>query len=210
MKALSFKQPWAWAILFAGKRIENRVRKDGYRPSYCSHRGPLVIHASAHETARFYDESAAWIFGRVGIEVPAQNSRLMQRGAFIGVCEVIGDVNPDGGRTGAAVDLRWHMKGSYGLVLSEDVAPIDAFPFKGMLGLYDVPAEVEEAASRALGRAKVRCHGCGRPPASVDDFDAFRLREVHSCHAGCRCHRVCWGVASRGCRDLAVRKAGGA
>jgi hypothetical protein len=40
MKALTVKQPWAWAILYAGKDIENR----GWRTHY---RGPLVIHAGA-------------------------------------------------------------------------------------------------------------------------------------------------------------------
>jgi hypothetical protein len=39
MKALSVCQPWAWAIVFGRKRIENR-----WRPT--RHRGPLIIHAS--------------------------------------------------------------------------------------------------------------------------------------------------------------------
>lgn len=39
MKALSLKQPWAEAILFLGKDIENRVWST-------HHRGPLVIHCS--------------------------------------------------------------------------------------------------------------------------------------------------------------------
>jgi hypothetical protein len=29
MMALSVRQPWAWAILNAGKRVWNRARKDG-------------------------------------------------------------------------------------------------------------------------------------------------------------------------------------
>lgn len=39
MKALSIRQPWAWAILHAGKRVENRSW-------YCHYRGPILIHAS--------------------------------------------------------------------------------------------------------------------------------------------------------------------
>ncbi|MDD5394961.1 MAG: ASCH domain-containing protein [Thiothrix sp.] len=38
MKALSIQQPWAWAILNAGKDIENR---DWYTPV----RGRILIHA---------------------------------------------------------------------------------------------------------------------------------------------------------------------
>jgi hypothetical protein len=36
--ALSIRQPWAWAILYAGKRIENRTWYTGYR-------GLIFIHA---------------------------------------------------------------------------------------------------------------------------------------------------------------------
>lgn len=39
MKALSVRQPWAWAIVAGHKRIENRSW-----PTH--HRGPLAIHAS--------------------------------------------------------------------------------------------------------------------------------------------------------------------
>jgi hypothetical protein len=38
MKALSIRQPWAWAILYLGKRIENRTWYSGFR-------GPIYIHA---------------------------------------------------------------------------------------------------------------------------------------------------------------------
>ena len=39
-KALSIAQPWAWAVAYAGKCIENRSWRTHYR-------GPLAIHASA-------------------------------------------------------------------------------------------------------------------------------------------------------------------
>jgi hypothetical protein len=38
MKALTVCQPWAWAIIHAPKRIENRTWRT-------SHRGPLAVHA---------------------------------------------------------------------------------------------------------------------------------------------------------------------
>jgi hypothetical protein len=40
MRALTVRQPWAWAILHAGKDTENR----GWSTRY---RGPLVIHSGA-------------------------------------------------------------------------------------------------------------------------------------------------------------------
>ena len=40
MKAITVRQPWAWAIMHAGKDVENRTRNIAG-----SYRGPLVIHA---------------------------------------------------------------------------------------------------------------------------------------------------------------------
>lgn len=38
LRALTIRQPWAWAIIHGGKDIENRSWNT-------KHRGPLVIHA---------------------------------------------------------------------------------------------------------------------------------------------------------------------
>lgn len=38
LRCLTVRQPWAWAITFGGKRIENRTRTT-------AHRGPVAIHA---------------------------------------------------------------------------------------------------------------------------------------------------------------------
>lgn len=39
MKALTVRQPWAWAILHAGKRIENRTRRTNFRGRFYIHAG---------------------------------------------------------------------------------------------------------------------------------------------------------------------------
>lgn len=39
MKALTVKQPWAWAIIHGGKDVENRSRKTNYRGKLCIHAG---------------------------------------------------------------------------------------------------------------------------------------------------------------------------
>ncbi len=51
MKALSLRQPWAWAILHAGKRIENRDWGTAYR-------GPLLLHASKSVGSRMAFDDA--------------------------------------------------------------------------------------------------------------------------------------------------------
>lgn len=48
MKALSIQQPWAWAILHAGKDWENRTWRTNYR-------GPLLIHAGKKQDSDGYD-----------------------------------------------------------------------------------------------------------------------------------------------------------
>lgn len=43
-RALSIRQPWAWAILYAGKRVENRRWHTSYRGEVLIHAGLLVDH----------------------------------------------------------------------------------------------------------------------------------------------------------------------
>jgi hypothetical protein len=38
VKALTIRQPWAWATIYGGKDVENRRWRTAYR-------GPLLIHA---------------------------------------------------------------------------------------------------------------------------------------------------------------------
>jgi ASCH domain len=66
--ALSMHAPWAWAIVHAGKHIENRTWKRSYR-------GPLFIHASLSGTQSECDE----IERKCGTRPPAD----MIRGAII-------------------------------------------------------------------------------------------------------------------------------
>jgi len=71
MKALTVCQPWAWAIIFGPKRIENRTWKTFYR-------GPLAIHAGkskSHLSETLND----------GTATPPD----LTFGAFLGVVELV-------------------------------------------------------------------------------------------------------------------------
>ena len=128
-KALSSRQPWVWASLNVGKRIENRPRRFHYR-------GPICLHASLYRPTQSDVDALA--------EVQA---RLPQRLCPIG--DIWGDDlkaardQPNGGIVGTAeiVDLveqsdsPWFF-GPYGLVL-ENVKPVEFIPVKGALGLFD-------------------------------------------------------------------------
>ena len=56
MKALSVRQPWAWAIIYAGKDVENRTWPTRYR-------GFVIVHASQ----RVDDVSSEDIERRFGV-----------------------------------------------------------------------------------------------------------------------------------------------
>jgi hypothetical protein len=45
MRALTVRQPWAWAIVHGGKDVENRTRNLAG-----SYRGPVAIHAALRTT----------------------------------------------------------------------------------------------------------------------------------------------------------------
>ena len=159
MRCLSIRQPWTWAILNAEKRIENRSRADGRMPSLCSYRGPLLIHASAGCTKREHGEASAWMVAKglatwelLHASLPyVPHLTLTPRGGIVGVCNVVAFIGPDGFLQGFEspsgwdkaknVDKRWHIAGSYGLVLA-DVRPLPFTPFKGALGLFNVPDDI--------------------------------------------------------------------
>jgi hypothetical protein len=186
MKALSFINPWLWAITNLGKDLDNRRRKDGRMPHVCHHRGPLLLHASkgvgprVHHDAHganhaddawsesYYDWAYHWMAER-GLcwtrdmdrgrrTLPAVSA--LDRGGIAARAVVVGHVTPeqkvwaDAAQTQPVLkgepnfpDLRWHMEGSYGLVLRK-VEELLFVPWKGALGLFEVPESVVLESAR--------------------------------------------------------------
>ena len=125
MKALSIRQPWAWAIINAGKRIENRSWN-------CRYRGPILLHASQGMTADEYMDFYQFYDGEFGEEptfllLPAFGN--LQRGGIVGRAVIVDCVTES--------NDPWFF-GPYGIVLDE-VEPLPFRPLKGMLGLFEVP-----------------------------------------------------------------------
>ena len=79
MKALSIHQPWAWAILHAGKSVENRSRPT-------SHRGPLLIHAARSRASYDAQDVDEWRDG-YGVALPAWDELV--KGAIVGQVDVV-------------------------------------------------------------------------------------------------------------------------
>lgn len=134
--ALSGRQPWWWAILHAGKRIENRRWNTSYR-------GPILLHAAKGCMSKEYIKAVDWMMdaGVIGHETDVPSLYEMQRGGVVGRARIV-DVVPPGGLPSAfrpsSLDMRWHMREQYGFVLA-DVEPLPFRPCKGALGLFRIP-----------------------------------------------------------------------
>ena len=119
MKALSICQPWAWAILHAGKRVENRTWRTPYR-------GQLLIHASKSRRLLTGDYRAL-VPGLRGLPTDQ-----LPFGALVGVVELVDCVpfRQVAGDPFAEGPWCW---------LLADPRPLPALvPWKGRLGLFDV------------------------------------------------------------------------
>jgi ASCH domain len=144
MKCLSGRQPWWWAILHAGKRIENRVWNTSYR-------GPILLHAAKGCTVDEYEDACIWmenagVIAHISKVPPLKD---MQRGGIVGRARIVNVCLPrnpsdemgfDDGYPGL-VDGRWHMRDQYGFILA-DVEALPFVPYKGALGLFDVPDDL--------------------------------------------------------------------
>ncbi|AXQ93171.1 ASCH domain-containing protein [Cereibacter azotoformans] len=126
-KAISIRQPWAWAIINAGKNIENR----GWLTNF---RGPVCVHAAKGAARAEYDFAAEFIFRATGSNAPDAPA-LVDRGGIIGVAEIVDCV-----RTHPSP---WFF-GPYGFVLA-NVRPVEFIPVKGALGFFDWRKRVEAA-----------------------------------------------------------------
>ena len=147
MKALSIRQPWAWAILHAGKTVENRSRPT-------RHRGPLLIHASKSRRTSDAWPSAEWR-KRFGIERPPRAE--LPTGALVGVVEVVACLplaewkawHADGDPRAThpeAMTSPW-AEGPWCWVLAEPRAFEKPVPWKGQQNLFEV-RKVSESPTR--------------------------------------------------------------
>ena len=122
MRALSIKQPWAWAILHAGKDVENRNWRTNYR-------GRILIHAGR----KIDMDGWNWLLENKKLPefVGPDDYRNLQTGGFVGTVEIVDCADE--------MDSEWFF-GPYGFVL-QDPQPIDFVSYRGKLGLFEVPED---------------------------------------------------------------------
>lgn len=122
LHALSVRQPWAWAIIHAGKDIENRSWQAVNHG--LTKRGRIAIHAAKGMTRDEYDNASGFMRQTLGIECPPAIDLL--RGGIIGSVDVIDVVTESDGP--------WFF-GPRGLVLS-GAEPCGFIPSLGALGYF--------------------------------------------------------------------------
>lgn len=127
IKVLSVRQPWAWALIYLKKDIENRSR--------CyAHRGQTLIHASAGMTEGEY-ERAIDFMAEIGIprgKVPDRSG--LQFSGIIGIVDIVDSVTSS--------NSPWWI-GPCGLVC-RNPRPLPFYPCKGTISpmFWTPPAEV--------------------------------------------------------------------
>lgn len=141
MRALTIRQPWAFAITSLGKDVENRSRNIAG-----TYRGRVAIHAAKGVgTLDEYFAASAAIRDLTGVfpmfHAPSRH------GAVVAVAELV-DVLPPSYLENAERDdawcSRWAMAGHHQLVLDDVRELAHPVPARGALGLWTLPDDVEE------------------------------------------------------------------
>jgi ASCH domain len=115
VRCLSVRQPWAWAIIRAGKDTENRTWATKYR-------GPLLIHAGL----RMDDDDCLALSDRIGETALPEEVPL---GGIVGVVDLVDCVQNS--------RSRWAVIGLWHWVLANP-KPLPFRALRGRLGLWEV------------------------------------------------------------------------
>lgn len=120
MKALTVRQPWAWAILHAGKHIENRTRRTNFRGRFYIHAGLAVPNW----------QLLLDVESRTRVSVPTSTDAMLY-GHIIGTAELVGCVWSDKLVGPWGEPQAWHW-------MLQNVKPLrKSIPARGQLGLWE-------------------------------------------------------------------------
>lgn len=150
MKALTIRQPWCWAILYAGKDIENRDWNTNLR-------GRIAIHAAKGMTREEYQDGiefialAAYEAGMSNLveyrkikDLVIPDYEEMTRSAIVGTVEIVSSLRES--------TSPW-FQGRFGFQLANPRSLVQPIPIKGYLGFWDVPEDVVAMIENQLREA---------------------------------------------------------
>lgn len=122
VQVLTLRQPWAWAVIHAGKDVENRswTPREPFR---------LLVHAG-----KGTDRDGFAFLSRLGIDPPAA---AREGGRIVGAVDVTGWVRDS--------PSRWAIPGQWHWQLARPVPVARPLPCTGRLTLFPPPAGWEKA-----------------------------------------------------------------
>ncbi len=166
MKAISIRQPWAFAICYFGKRVENRdwdLRGGNIAQARRLVGADILVHASKGCTGDEWDDACEFMasFPHPHTGPKGETIKTITRGAIVGtarlvdvvhtlsqgcrlsvrgegiICQLCGETRR--ASSGCPKADPWAIPGTVGLIL-DDVRPLATpVPFKGALGFFEVP-----------------------------------------------------------------------
>lgn len=143
--AISLRQPWAVAVIFFGKDIENRSNWP-YK-----HRGPLIIHASKSKPNLQDVEGMVKCAREDGVEdqdmevfIAGSYPEWLPLGEIVAVANLADVFGPDNNpaEEHPAAGSPWATNAANYWLYLTDVAPVKPVPFKGFVGMFKVPYDV--------------------------------------------------------------------
>jgi hypothetical protein len=122
-RAIAIRQPFAWAVIYGGKDVENRgaSARRLFKSAVCER---VLIHASEGMTPAEYENAAAFM---ASIDVRCPQRKALQFGGVIGSVFVSDIVTRS--------DSPWFRKGATALVFA-DARPEPFMPVHGQTGLF--------------------------------------------------------------------------
>ena len=135
--ALSVRQPFAWAIIHAGKDIENRTWRNARTGPISPLPRRIAIHAAKGMAHDEYDAFCEFYANAAGFGRPIiPHEEDLKRGGIIGSVELVDIVTVS--------DSSW-FEGPYGLVL-RDPQPCEFIPARGALGFFRWVEKMEKTS----------------------------------------------------------------
>ena len=135
IRGLTLIRPWAWAVAYAGKDVENRT----WEPPRAMVGGFLAIHAG-----KKWDEDAAQgMRFDLGIDVPEEEDH--PSGVIVAVARLAGVQHEAFGNQWFCGPVGWQLR---------DVVRIEPVPCKGAQGLWTLPHDVLALVRARFAAAK--------------------------------------------------------
>ena len=135
-KALSIKQPWAWAIC----NLPDEFKKDIENRTWdTKHHGRFLVHTGKTFDKEGYVRLKANL-DNLGYKGHIPEPKEFTMGAIIGVSE-LSNVAKNGSAYHAKTESIWY-EGDFGFVLEGSKAFKNPIPYKGKLGFFDIDGDV--------------------------------------------------------------------